>query len=59
MFIAFLWLFEDPWKLIIQWPSTIFMAYNMDHENYIKSNWLLTILFWFENQINLSSLIKN
>ena len=26
MFMAFLWLFEDPWKLIIQWPSTIFMV---------------------------------
>ena len=26
MFMVFWWLFEDPWKLIIQWPSTIFMA---------------------------------
>ena len=26
MFMAFWWLFEDPWKLIIQWPSNIFMA---------------------------------
>ena len=26
MFMVFWWLFEDPWKLIIQWPSNIFMA---------------------------------
>ena len=26
MFMVFWWLFEDPWKLIIQWPSKIFMA---------------------------------
>ena len=26
IFMAFWWLFEDPWKLIIEWPSTIFVA---------------------------------